>query len=295
MTLSPLRIRWFAVLTVLVITVVLSACSDSPAPTPAPTATLAPTPTASPAPAPTATPEPTAMLPAGARLSLDEYIAWCSEMALLESDEEDPTYGELSALMAEQIAAIEAVTPPAEVSDWHNGMASAAEPFKDLLDERPPDEVLSGEDDALVAGLFTWLLELSRLEGLLSRGLRDQLIASGCTTGTPDDHGNETISATETEVGSPSIEGTVDYVGDTDFFRFRAEAGQSYLIRLSEYRPGSISAFLELPFSLSMALYDSDGLELESIHEEFEVGMVWEAPSSGDYYVAIGDTEGVDS
>ena len=43
MTVSPLRIRWFSVLTVLVITVVLSACSDSPAPTPAPTATPTPT------------------------------------------------------------------------------------------------------------------------------------------------------------------------------------------------------------------------------------------------------------
>ena len=34
MTLPPLPIRWLAVLTVLVITVVLGACGDNPAPTP---------------------------------------------------------------------------------------------------------------------------------------------------------------------------------------------------------------------------------------------------------------------
>ena len=51
MTVSSLRIRWLAVLAVLAIAVVLSACNDSPAPTPEPTA-----PTATPTTAPTATP-----------------------------------------------------------------------------------------------------------------------------------------------------------------------------------------------------------------------------------------------
>ena len=51
MTVSTLRIRWIAVLTVLAIAVVLSACSNSPAPTPEPTTTPISTPT----------PEPTAM------------------------------------------------------------------------------------------------------------------------------------------------------------------------------------------------------------------------------------------
>ena len=67
MTLPPLPIRWLAVLTVLVITVVLGACGDNPAPTPvtsdiptpAPTDTPAPAPTDTPIPAPTDTPAPT--------------------------------------------------------------------------------------------------------------------------------------------------------------------------------------------------------------------------------------------
>ena len=68
MTVSSLRIRWLAVLTVLAIAVVLSACSNSPAsaptpqPTPTPTATLMPTatPMPQPTPIPTTTPVPTA-------------------------------------------------------------------------------------------------------------------------------------------------------------------------------------------------------------------------------------------
>ena len=56
MTVSPLGIRWLAVVTVLAIVVVLSACSDDPAPTPEPTAAPTVTPTDTPAPEPTATP-----------------------------------------------------------------------------------------------------------------------------------------------------------------------------------------------------------------------------------------------
>ena len=59
MTVSSLRIRWLAVLTVLAITVVLSACSDSPAPTSEPAATPSATPRPEPTVAATATSEPT--------------------------------------------------------------------------------------------------------------------------------------------------------------------------------------------------------------------------------------------
>ena len=56
MTVSPLRIRWLAVVAVLAIAVVLSACSDDPAPTPEPTAAPTAAPTDTPTPEPTATP-----------------------------------------------------------------------------------------------------------------------------------------------------------------------------------------------------------------------------------------------
>ena len=73
MAVSPICARWLAVLTVLAIALVLSACSDSPTSAPEPTATPAttptpeptvtatptPTPTSAPTPVPTPTPTPT--------------------------------------------------------------------------------------------------------------------------------------------------------------------------------------------------------------------------------------------
>ncbi len=56
MTVSTLRIRWLAVAAVLAIAVLLSACSDDPAPMPEPTATPATAPTATPTNTPTPTP-----------------------------------------------------------------------------------------------------------------------------------------------------------------------------------------------------------------------------------------------
>ena len=63
MTVSAIRIRWLAVLTVLAIAVVLNACSN-PAPTPEPTATPPATPTLEPTATPTPTLEPTPTPPA---------------------------------------------------------------------------------------------------------------------------------------------------------------------------------------------------------------------------------------
>ena len=58
MVLSASLSRWLAVVTVLAVAVVLSACADDPVPLPTPTATPTPTPTATPTPTPTVTPTP---------------------------------------------------------------------------------------------------------------------------------------------------------------------------------------------------------------------------------------------
>ena len=63
MTVSTLRIRWLAVAAVLAIAVLLSACSDDPAPMPEPTATPATAPTATPTNTPTPTPTATPAIP----------------------------------------------------------------------------------------------------------------------------------------------------------------------------------------------------------------------------------------
>ena len=68
MTIPSLSVCWFAVLAVLAIAVVLSACSDSPAPTPEPPATAIPTPSPEPTPTPAPTTAP-ALTPTAAPLT----------------------------------------------------------------------------------------------------------------------------------------------------------------------------------------------------------------------------------
>ena len=76
MTVSYLRIRWLTVLTILGIAVVLSACSDSSAPTPEPTATAL-VPTNTPASAPTRTVEST---PTSAQSPINAFASVSAEL-----------------------------------------------------------------------------------------------------------------------------------------------------------------------------------------------------------------------
>ena len=66
----------------------------------------------------------------------------------------------------------------------------------------------------------------------------------------------------------------VDYEGDFDFFRFRAEQDVVYLIDVQ----------LEIVADWTVALYDSEGQQLDF---GFSVPLFWEAPDSDDYYTEI--------
>ena len=95
-----------------------------------------------------------------------------------------------------------------------------------------------------------------------------------------DDYGDDIDDATTATVGV-DVEGVIDYEGDSDYFRFTAEGGQLYQIDVSL---GS------LPDSY-LVLLDSDGWRLESNddHGDSPASRVfWEAPASGDYYLAVG-------
>ena len=105
---------------------------------------------------------------------------------------------------------------------------------------------------------------------------------------TTDDHGDIAGYATAVIVGE-TIQGTLDYLLDFDFFRFQTKKGQKYRITV---------AHETLPVS-GLGLYASNVLiedyELES-RERLQSGpqVVWTAPSSDEYYVAVknfvGDT-----
>ena len=110
-----------------------------------------------------------------------------------------------------------------------------------------------------------------------------------------DDHGDETTTATDVAVGEV-VEGSLDYHFDFDYFKFRAEEGQRYRIRVNN----------EVLRSSSVLLYGSDGTTREQPVEKWTdevdascaafqrpgyashgVEMRWISPSTGDYYLAV--------
>ena len=94
-----------------------------------------------------------------------------------------------------------------------------------------------------------------------------------------DDHSNDIDDATVAAVGA-DVEGVIDYEGDSDYFRFTAEEGQLYQIDV---------ALGTLPDSY-LALRDSDDWRLadnDDHGDSLASRIFWEAPASGDYYLAV--------
>ncbi len=95
-----------------------------------------------------------------------------------------------------------------------------------------------------------------------------------------DDHANSVEGATVVTVGEV-VQGALDYDEDEDFFAFEAEEGVLYQIDVG---------LDTLPDS-ELALYDSDEFEVaynDDHADSLASRIVWEAPSSGEYYAAVG-------
>ena len=86
----------------LLLAALLTGCSDEPSPTPTVTTQ------------PGVTPVPT---PAAATLSLNVYLTLCAPTE--EELADDLTYGDFSSELAAEADRFEALTPPAQLSEWH--------------------------------------------------------------------------------------------------------------------------------------------------------------------------------
>ena len=98
-----------------------------------------------------------------------------------------------------------------------------------------------------------------------------------------DDHPNNSLAATRISSGT-LIGGSIDYKGDSDCFRFRAEGGRTY----------RIEAVGETLWSMQTILYGGGGETLASERSPDShdpPGIVWKALSSGDYYVRVGSVK----
>ena len=257
-------------------------------PTPMPTMAPAPTPVPTPMPAmaPTHTPTPVPT-PAVVTLSLDEYLTHCAPTEQGLAD--DATFGDLSSQIGAEADKLEALTPPAQLSEWHMLTIRGFRTVQAVVDLRPKDEVIGFADFLLIAAAAGDLEEkLDEVSARLPEDVRRQMIEVGCIDpedvpegheDVPDDHGDWEGDATAIRVGA-DVRGAVDYDDDIDFFRFQAERGQSYQIDVAL---GTLD-------DSELVLLDPDGRELaynDDNGANFGSRLYWEAPSSGERYVVV--------
>ena len=94
-----------------------------------------------------------------------------------------------------------------------------------------------------------------------------------------DDHGNSEGDATAIRVGA-DVRGALDYDGDIDFFRFQAERGQSYQIDVAL---GTLDDSIVDLYDVGWSFLDSN----DDYGDTYASRLYWEAPSSGERYVAV--------
>ena len=152
----------------------VAATLTTSAPTPMPTAT------------PTATPKPEATVPT---VSFEEYLSVCEVLGGDDNLEEDATNKEFSGALAELLAGIEAVIPPAEVAEWHNKLLSVLQNAIDIVDLLPEDDTIDF-GTVLFVGV-TFLADMEEVEARLPDDVRRQMISAGCIEGTSADRFDE--------------------------------------------------------------------------------------------------------
>ena len=208
--------------------ILLTGCTDAPSPTPSaravpsptvtaqpgvtpeptPASTTAPTHTPTPEPTPTPTsapthtptPEPT---PATVTLPLGVYLTLCAPRDLGLAD--DLTFGDFSSELAAEADRFEALTPPAQLSEWHLLNIAAYRTAQALVDIQPKDDVVDFASSFLTAVELAFIEELREAAARAPEDVRQQMIEAGCIDpdavpgdyeDVPDDHGNDIDDAT---------------------------------------------------------------------------------------------------
>ena len=184
---------------------------------------------------------------------------------------------------------MEALTPPAQLSEWHMLNIEGFRTVQAVLDLQPKDDVIGFADFILIAAAAGDLEEkLDEVSARLPEDVRRQMIEVGCIDpedvpddreDATDDHGNDIDDATVAAVGA-DVEGVIDYQGDSDYFRFTVEEGQFYQVDVALGTLRDSVLMLLGPDRWELAYNDDHGDSLAS-------RVVWEAPASGDYYLVV--------
>ena len=298
-----------AALGAMLLTLMLAGCTDDPAPTATPTATptavpsststpVAPAPSPSPTPAATLAPTPAptpATTAATGDPAVDEYLAQldcaASTQSILilfqnldELDEEDVTYGVFSALIEEQIAPLEALVPPAELTAYHQLLLEPLQALKDISDQQPQDAEVDFE--VIFAAVWETLEELEARQmdvvSEISTATIRRMVEVGCVSAFDvqgsDDYGDTVDDATAIAVGTP-VQGVIDWDGDSDVFRFAAEEGQAYRVDATLVTLEAAHLALSGP-----NLWSTSTLVSQDPQSPF---IMWKASESRVYYIHV--------
>ena len=176
---------------------------------------------------------------------------------------------------------MEALTPPAQLSEWHLLNIEAYRTAQAGVDTQPKDDVMV-DNPTINAVEDDFVEKLREAAARVPKDVLQQMIEAGCIDPeeVPDDHGNDIDDATAIRVGA-DVRGALDYDGDIDFFRFQAEQGQSYQI---EVALGTLDDSI-------VELYHGDGSFLDTNDDYGDTlasRLYWNAPSSGERYVFVG-------
>ena len=198
---------------------------------------------------------------------------------------------------------MEALTPPAQLSEWHLLNIENYRTIQAVFDTQPKDDVIDFANLLIIGGAAVELEEkLGEVAARLPEDVRRQMIEAGCidpedvpdedfsieSVGEDrDDHGDTPDNATNIEVGG-IVEGRLEF-DDVDYFRFQAEQGQSYVVSLSEWGFSSTGKPLYSD-AKTITLYDSAARQLASANlSSSPYGIAWVALSSEYIYIAIGE------
>ena len=293
------------------LTIPLTGCSEGPAPTPTTTPTSSvggdpvpavtaqvgstQTPPVAPAdtaisPTPSTSPETTAA-PEVRSTTIDEYLSLCSQRVSEQADR--ATYGNLYSAISKEADRFAALTPPAALSEWHALEMDVNRKILELLDLQPRGASLDFANLIFISSeVVTVEQKRNAAADQLPDDIRQQGLETGCirestvivTSGfgptteiQPEtvDHGDDIKGATAVVVGAET-RGVLENEEDLDYFRFKAEAGQSYQLGIQ-------------PFDLfhpQLILLNDEGQEVYSTGSVEQV-FSWEAPESQDYYVVV--------
>ena len=130
----------------------------------------------------------------------------------------------------------------------------------------------------------TYYLEVKSWWG--NAGAGEYTITVTAVEAAPDDHGDDAETATDISIGE-AVEGFVDYEFDLDYFRFRANEGEEYLLHVDHQMLGHsvVKVYLADGTTESPPYSARSGLNEGSTFR-------WRADTSSECFVAVESENG---